>query len=121
MKINEKFYKKYGTNSVILPPPTSLDEEIIEEVDPEAEELYNLPLKHDALPVIKEPSEKEMEHWEKWLSARNTQKDYDHGGSSGKDDSTIPPPGKSASAFDQLLKRCSLYYDLCCKLQTHDS
>lgn len=117
MKIQDKYYKKYGSNTVILPPPPeeAINQELTEEVEanpwdlPSEDELAQMPLHHPALPEIKPISEKEMHRWETWLKSKDTIKDYYVGGLAGKDDSTIPPkPGKSASA-DKLVELCDKF------------
>jgi hypothetical protein len=108
MKISDRLYKKYAANTVILPPPPESEEEVISERSPESgeEDLTQISLKRNPLPVIKEPTEKEMKFWEQWLSATNNLKGFNIGENASGDVSTIPPGGKKASSIDKLVKLC---------------
>jgi len=91
-------------DAVILPP-----------ADFEDEETTAIP-KHSPAPKIKEPTEKEMEEWEKWLAnmrlSNDTMKDIPQtGGTSDEEEGTIRPGARHAS-LDSLLKKCDFYYGL---------
>lgn len=108
MKISDRLYKKYAANTVILPPPPESEEEVISERSPESgeEDLTQISLKQNPVPVIKDPTESEMKFWEQWLSATNNIKNFNIGESAKEDASTIPPGGKKASSIDKLVKLC---------------
>jgi hypothetical protein len=118
MKINEKLYVKYGTNAVILPPPPADEDMELEEEaklpgdftlptveNPDLEELANKWFIYDRdQPLVDARMAKEKAMKEKLEKAQTEMP-----GSTSR-------PGKNASRSEQILKRCSLYHDLCRKL-----
>jgi hypothetical protein len=112
MRIPFKFYKKYGANGMLLPPPPEASEEAvsvtipeaavpeIEEVDPES--LVERFMKYDP-----EKSKKVREREEMLKAIRE---ENPHVEEKGGDRPTIPH-GKKAH-LNALLLKCDRYYQL---------
>lgn len=105
----EKYSSPPHTKSPIRPPRSEEDEEV---------SIPSL----TKLPIFEEPSEEEMKDWEDFISLKKRKKERMEGylgeeDKSPPDEATTPPPKKKAVLdSDDLLKKCSKYYDLCRKL-----
>jgi len=135
MKINEKLYRKYGTNAVILPPPPE-EEEITEDANVENEGAWRShvspflsqftleegddALDPEAFEKFEPNSLKETlpRYWQNEAVLNDLEKvKMDLGGETKAPatDSTIPPQRRAHQTSAQILKLCNKYYDLCRK------
>ena len=114
MKISDKLIQKYAAPTVILPPPSELDEEV---------EVPTL----KPVPEIKDLSEREMKDWEDWINEKKLQKDLDitkdivdigKEEKAPESEGTMPaiPKRMADVSPDALVKMCARYYDLASKL-----
>lgn len=101
MKINTKFYQKYATNPVILPPP--LESEEGEESIPRAEN--KVPENLQKLLLLVQDEGKTFEDLERGNMSKEAP-----GGLLGKEEGTVRPGKKNASVADIVLAKCDAYY-----------
>lgn len=124
MKINEKLYKKYGTNVMILPPAPELEQELDVPSEPDEMEDKWLKLRQDSEgmdPLTEKVNMTEEELLDNLTPStippyeKELMEALNGTGKTSPTASTVAPK-RARVTTDGVVKLCSKYYDLCRKL-----